>query len=410
MQRRSFINHSVKGLALAGMSSCVSGTNQMEKKMAKVAEPVSGQAYAITMWDFSWVERRWPGAGYEDWDMALDELVERGYNAVRIDAFPHFVANQAEEKRSLIPVWNQEDWGSPAKNSISILPDLIGFIGKCKARNIKVGLSSWFREDEAQLRMKIRTPGIMAAYWVETVRVIEEAGLLDAILFVDLCNEWPGIFWAPYFTNDPPELSWGGWFTDKSMLWIKESVALFKQSYPLLPTTYSFDANESMLRTRDISCLDFLEPHIWMVHQNGNEFYKSIGYADSPFSTEAYETLVRSADKKYREDPGHWKEILVEKIYSVAALSRELELPLMTTECWAIVNYKDWPLLSWDWVKELCAVGVEAAAATGRWSAIATSNFCGPQFIGMWRDKEWHQRMTKIIKESPLEEGLRNSF
>jgi sugar phosphate isomerase/epimerase len=39
------------------------------------------------MWDFSWLERRWPGAGYENWDEALDELTERGYNAVRIDAF-----------------------------------------------------------------------------------------------------------------------------------------------------------------------------------------------------------------------------------------------------------------------------------------------------------------------------------
>ena len=29
---------------------------------------------AITMWDFSWLERRWPGAGYDDWDLALDGL------------------------------------------------------------------------------------------------------------------------------------------------------------------------------------------------------------------------------------------------------------------------------------------------------------------------------------------------
>ncbi len=35
--------------------------------------------FAITMWDFSWLERRWPGAGYEDWDAALGELTDRGY-------------------------------------------------------------------------------------------------------------------------------------------------------------------------------------------------------------------------------------------------------------------------------------------------------------------------------------------
>jgi len=29
---------------------------------------------AITIWEFSWIERRWDGAGYENWDKALDEL------------------------------------------------------------------------------------------------------------------------------------------------------------------------------------------------------------------------------------------------------------------------------------------------------------------------------------------------
>ncbi|MFN5560701.1 MAG: cellulase-like family protein, partial [Opitutaceae bacterium] len=38
----------------------------------------------IAMWDFSWLERRWPGAGYEDWDIAVGELADRGYDAVRI--------------------------------------------------------------------------------------------------------------------------------------------------------------------------------------------------------------------------------------------------------------------------------------------------------------------------------------
>jgi sugar phosphate isomerase/epimerase len=36
---------------------------------------------AITIWDFSRLERRWPGSGYEDWDRILDVLVQRGYAA-----------------------------------------------------------------------------------------------------------------------------------------------------------------------------------------------------------------------------------------------------------------------------------------------------------------------------------------
>jgi hypothetical protein len=64
---------------------------------------------------------------------------------------------------------------------------------------------------------------------------------------------------------------------------------------------------------------------------------------------------------------------------------------------WGVVDYKDWPLLDWGWVKELCAVGVETAAATGQWVCLATSNFCGPQFVGMWRDVAWHRAQTERI-------------
>jgi hypothetical protein len=48
--------------------------------------------YAVAMWDFSWLERRYEGGGYEDWGRAFDELTERGYDAVRIDPYLHLVA------------------------------------------------------------------------------------------------------------------------------------------------------------------------------------------------------------------------------------------------------------------------------------------------------------------------------
>jgi hypothetical protein len=409
MERRHFIKQAggaaIYSTAVAGS---LSGCAEKPGEKQPVPGTARGSAYplAIAMWDFSWIERRWPGAGYEDWDRALDELVLRGYNAVRMDAFPHFVATDPLREWTMPPVWSVEDWGSPALNRIRIQPGLYQFIGKCKERGIQVGLSSWYRQDTDDVRMQIKTPEIMAKQWIATLENIEKEGLLDAILYVDLCNEWPGEFWAPYFRNDPPELTWGGWHTDRSIDWMKTAAGIVKNAFPDLPVTFSFDANEEKLLEKDLSYLDFLEPHIWMCHQNGQEFYQAIEYVQDLFGNGGYEALAQNGRRIYFERKDYWDSLLEKKILSTAETSRKAGRMLMTTECWAVVNYKDWPLLEWDWIKELCAVGVEKAASTGRWLAIATSNFCGPQFAGMWDDVDWHVAMTGIIRNSKLEEGL----
>ena len=96
----------------------------------------------------------------------------------------------------------------------------------------------------------------------------------------------------------------------------------------------------------------------------------------------------------------------MDKIARLAVVSRATGLPLATTEGWAVVSLRDWPMLDWGWVKDACAVGVEAAAASGRYLAICTSNFCGPQCVAMWRDVAWHRRMTARIKRAAIDPAL----
>src|SRR3984957_4240482 len=91
---------------------------------------------AITMWDFSWLERRWPGAGYEDWDEALGQLVERGYDAVRIDAYPHLVSADPFKTWMILPVWDQMNWGAQSPIQLRVLPALTEFIAKAAAHGI----------------------------------------------------------------------------------------------------------------------------------------------------------------------------------------------------------------------------------------------------------------------------------
>lgn len=363
---------------------------------------------AITMWDFSWIERRWPGAGFESWDEALDQLTERGYDAVRIDAFPHLISADPQKEWTLIPVWYSNDWGSPYINRVRLVPQLLAFLEKCREKRVKVGLSTWYREDRDDVRKALNAPEKMAECWIDTLRLIEDAGLMDVILYVDLCNEWPGDFWAPFFTNDPPWMTWSCWHTDASMAYMRKAIRLVKSAYPHLPYCFSFDGESTRYyREKDLSFFDLAEHHIWMTKLNQQQFYREVGQAkDGRFTEEAYHLLSDHALDVYAGKKDYWRALLSDGINTLAQDAKAAGLPLATTECWAITDYKDYPMLPWDWVKELCALGVKTACATGQWALIATSNFAAPQFRGMWRDTAWHRRLTDQIHASALPKEL----
>ncbi len=359
------------------------------------------------MWDFSWLERRWPGAGYEDWDRALDELVDRGYDAVRIDAFPHLVAYDPTREWTLKPCWDTQDWGSPALNTVRVQPALHQFIAKCRARGVKVALSTWFREDTTDVRMKITTPEELARIWNVTLAGIKQAGLLESILWVDVLNEWPGPRWAPFFQ---PALNWGEWDDPRGLIYMRTAIESLRLDYPDIPLLFSTMGTRSkQFGEADIGFLDLIEHHIWMAAMNNGEYYNTFGYEYELFTPVGYEKMQKHVETLYRSKPEYWQGLLTREIDIMADIARKRKIPLAITECWAVVDYKDYPLLNWDWVKELCAIGVEHSSPTGQWTAIATSNFCGPQFVGMWRDIAWHRKMTNIIKKGPLDPALSNS-
>lgn len=364
---------------------------------------------AIAMWDFSWLERRWSGAGYEDWDKALDELIERGYDAVRIDAYPHLIDLDPEHEWELLPVWSQHDWGSPAMTKVSVQPALNEFIGKCAQRNVKVALSTWFRQDTNDARMRVNSPGDLGRIWTRTLDSIAGAGLMDTILWVDLCNEWPEPLWTPFLRLDSGNGNNGDSGPSRTLpeirSWMAWSISVVRHAYPDLDYCFSYAAEYRNWQEQDTSFMDLLEPHIWMTQPELSNFDERIGYdlGKASFDPEMYEILARNAEITYKADSTYWKSCLKEGIDLLAEWSRHVDQPLITTEGWALVAYKDWPQLNWDWVKELCAFGVKEASKTGRWIALSTSHFCGPQFVGMWRDLEWHRRLTDLIHEGEFE-------
>ena len=305
----------------------------------------------------------------------------------------------------MLPLWNQQIWGSPAINKVVVLSNLILFLAKCKQRNIMVGLSSWFREDIDNIRMLISSPEILAEVWITTLNYIKNNDLLDVILYVDLCNEWPLNLWCPFFytsQNNKP-LSW---CSQKSMYWMEKSTSLVKTVFPNIPICFSFDNDRVESYLENKTNFDLIEHHIWMSKENNEEYYKQVGYYYERFDDTGYKNMALKSESIYKQKPDYWKALLTKKIDRISTVSKQLNIPLITTECWSIVDYKDWPLLSWDWVKELCEYGVRTAINTQQWIAIATSNFCGPQFITMWKDINWHLKLTELIKSSKINKDL----
>jgi hypothetical protein len=362
-------------------------------------------AYAITMWDFSWAERRWPGAGYEDWDHALAELKERGYDAVRIDAYPHLISADPDALWHLPPCWTQMSWGAQSPIDLRVGPMLIEFLAKARKHGIRVALSSWYRDDSQHMRLRIRTPEDQAAIWIKTLDYLDRAGLADDLLYVDLCNEFPQLNWAPYLYGrlGGPELDRN---QPRIVEWMTRSVELVRAAHRNLKYTWSFASQLTNWRGQDVSMMDLLENHIWMASPEVSEFNRVVGYDFDWFKPDSFDALARNGRSEYQAHREYYDSRLFWRIDENALWSKASGLPLVTTECWAVIDYKDWPGLDWDWVMDLNARAVEYAASKGRWTGIATSNFCGPQFVGMWRDVSWHRRLTDLIHKAPLDEDL----
>jgi Sugar-binding cellulase-like len=366
------------------------------------------RACAIAMWDFSWAERRWPGAGYEDWDQALGELKERGYDAVRIDAYPHLVSADSHKVWEIMPVWDQMNWGAQSLIRLQIMPALTDFIVAAKRYDVAVALSTWWRQDHDDLRLAIKTPEDQAGVWSDTLHHVAEAGLLDRILYVDLSNEFPIPIWTPYLYGAPAGVEISR--TDPQLVgWMRDSIGGLRAEFPALDYTYSFCTQYRNWRYQDVSMLDFLEPHIWMANRETSDYYDKIDYHHELFDPKGFNNIVARGYEEYRAHKDRYDGKLTSEIDNVAAWSRASGKPLVSTECWALVDYKDWPGLDWGWVKDLTALGLEHAARQGRWIGLATSNFCGPQFLGMWRDVAWHRRLTDLIKSANIDADLRGT-
>lgn len=392
----------------------------------------SGERFSVTMWEYSWlvqrngIAHRRPIFGsedeYADWDKVLDELCERGYDCVRIDAFPHLLAKgpngESSEEFTMLPVDDHFMWGNHEEVTVAPRRGLVDFMRKCMERNIYVGLSSWYNDDLTHRKLTIHSPHDYARIWTETLNILSSEGLAEGIVWVDICNEFPLHEWAPGAHSEifgggqkiPAETGASGfnppWDAEsraKFRHFLTESISEIRTAHPEMNYTFSlinFAAAESVAQI-PTGVFDLLEPHIWTTDNASWREDTGMDMARSGDPMTSLRAFVKQFTSRFPSSLERCRKILKQEMDEWRVRASARKIPLVTTEGWATVFYEDTGEppdgRDWGWLKEVAEVAIDLALEL-EWQGICTSNFSEPHFEGMWGDVAWHRRMSSKIR------------
>ena len=383
---------------------------------------------AIAMWDFSWLLRHHKYGGFENWDAALDGLVKRGYNAIRIDCFPHWVSgndmdNLDEEVYCPKNECSPALWGNQYTVKVKPRRALLEFLPKCRERGIKVGLATWYCSHGNTLCNNFKGVDGFFKSWDDTLSFLDWHGLLNDVLYVDLLNEYPfnhGFDWlkralrAKQLNVDVSEIVsenaglehlWKGNFdsfsTDYHITFLNEAIAMLSQKWPKLDLFASltpFYENMAPEDAADISNFAALDMHIWF--GLNDEFAAATNWWQDVLpngSDMRFDKCNRAIKNFWSKNKESQIKIMEGKIKATAITAKKYGIPYGNTEGWGVVNWNDHPSLDWDFIKEAAEICAKLGIENG-YIFNCTSNFTHPHFTGYWNDVKWHQKVTSIIK------------
>lgn len=381
---------------------------------------------AIAMWDFSWLLRHEPGhevgSEFADWDKVLDGLVERGYNAIRLDAFPALIAAEPETFHFPRNSKRPQMWGNQFSTTTNPRKALKEFIPRCLDRGILLGLSTWFFGPGVE---KVTGLDGFVRVWDKTLRFLKENDLLHNIYYVDLLNEYPlfsGFKWlrdqmdgdiktrgekakaegvhewkekAGNYNNAASRHFYTGFADD--------AISRLQKNWPdldfLFSLTYNGSADWRVMAPTKIAALDV---HYWFVmnpllgdHATG--YWQNIHKLAE--TDDAFPKVQEALLKNWTTHKPKLVEWMDQQMAEVAALGHRHNKPIGNTEGWGIINWLDHPSLTWDIIKDAAEICAGLGHKHG-YRFNCTSNFTHPQFPHLWADVAWHKRVTEKIRSA----------
>lgn len=200
----------------------------------------------------------------------LDEVVERGFNAVAIDPFPHLVAPRSDG----IVIDRFELTG---EHEVEVMPRraLAEFAKLAAQRDLKLWLSSRFLPDTQARRSFVRRPRDFIDVWSHTLEWLRHNQLLDTVVGVDVCQHFPlppanhGAAQAIFRGHPLNRLSslpgWSNAVEERVQHYLHEVPRALKSVFPGILFGISVSgATDRHIRRLDTSELDFLDRHFWL--------------------------------------------------------------------------------------------------------------------------------------------------
>ena len=419
LSRRKFLGQ-VSSIALS--ASCSNILNPSAKAINKANLNLNpAKPKAVAMWDYSWLLRSYSGGGFDNWKKAIDELAERGYNALRIDCFPQFISTNyygASSNEYFLPKknWRPALWGNQYSLVINPRNSLLEFLRLCQNKNISVILSTWFQGHGTDRNKEFKgTEGLISS-WNETIQLLDENDLLNNVLYIDVLNEfplWHGYEWLHTTLNKIKKLQKPFDFLNQENSsyynleqqsfynqFIDDVLKSLKNQWPELSFTTSqtctLNTNWKKLNLENHEVLDV---HLWMVYNK--VFSEFTGYFENIHKLkndiQFRDTLV--AIETYRDDNREnlhsWLE---QEVKERADMAHGLNIPLGNTEGWGAVMWMEHPHLNWNFIKDCGLLGAELGAKYN-YSFNCSSNFTHPHFKTLWDDIDWHKKVTSIIRK-----------
>jgi hypothetical protein len=375
------------------------------------------------MWDFSWLLRHHPGGDFEHWDRTLDELMDRGYDAIRLDAFPQFIGRAADEStldelRSETEPGLPVSWGNQIGVTVRPRDALLEFLRLCRTRGLHVAPSAWFLGHGSTRTQAFSGVDGFVRAWDDVLRLLDAHGLLRDVLYVDLLNEFP--LWHDFaWLKD--ELGRAGaaagaaadahvWQpgahlsaaqADVARGFARQVIGRMRAAWPSLRFTTSLTYAERVpWQEAAMDGFGVLDVHVWATHHPNCAKRTSYFEEVHPLRpTGAYASAQAMLARWWRDDRALITAFLGEEIGAAAARARDLGIPAGNTEGWGPINWTERPDLNWSFVKEAGALGIALARKHGL-GFVCTSNFTHPQFRGLWADVGWHREMTREIRRT----------